>query len=726
MTTGTDAAVTDDVRRSAREAAERHLRALVGRDDASLREDQWAAIEALAVDRRRALVVQRTGWGKSAVYFVATKLLREHGAGPTVIVSPLLALMRNQIAAAERAGIRAVTINSTNIDQWQPIHDQIHAGEVDVLLVSPERLNNPGFRDEVLPRLAATCGLLVVDEAHCISDWGHDFRPDYRRLRTLLAELPSGIPVLATTATANQRVTDDVAEQLGVHADAAALEAGSARTSSGDEPVLVQRGSLDRESLRLGVVRLRTPEMRLAWLADHLAEQPGSGIVYCLTVAATQEVAGYLRERGLEVAAYSGQTDPDERHALEQALVEGRVKALIATSALGMGFDATLGFVINLGAPSSPVAYYQQVGRAGRGTDDATVVLLPQTEDRDIWAYFASLGFPREEQVRETLAALADSERPMSTAMLETRVELGRNRLESMLKVLDVDGAVQRVQGGWVATGRPWAYDAERYARVAEAREREQQAMLGYLDTDQCRMRYLREQLDDAEAGECGRCDNCGGLSLSTAVSEASVAEAGERLSRPGVVLEPRKMWPTALANLGVDLKGKIADAAEPGRVVARLTDLGHGQALRALFREDTPDGPVPPALAPAVMEVMKDWSSQWSGRPSAIVVVESATRPTLTRDLAESLSRVMQVPLVGTWAIRDDSVPPRAGQSNSAQRVAAVRRRSGLDADVPPGATVLLVDDLVVSGWTLTVAAAAIRGAGASAVLPLALASQG
>ncbi|MCP3420246.1 RecQ family ATP-dependent DNA helicase [Nocardioides pinisoli] len=708
-------AAADDVRLSAREAAERHLRALVGRDDAQLREDQWHAIEALAVDRRRALVVQRTGWGKSAVYFVATKLLREAGAGPTVIVSPLLALMRNQIAAAERAGIRAVTINSTNIDQWQPIHDQIHAGEVDVLLVSPERLNNPGFRDEVLPRLAATCGLLVVDEAHCISDWGHDFRPDYRRLRTLLAELPTGIPVLATTATANARVTDDVAEQLGVHADGAA-----------DAQVLVQRGTLDRESLRLGVVQLKTPEQRLAWLADHLAEQPGSGIVYCLTVAATQEVAGYLRARGLEVAAYSGQTEADERHALEQALVDGRVKALIATSALGMGFDASLGFVINLGAPSSPVAYYQQVGRAGRGTDDATVVLLPQIEDRDIWAYFASLGFPREEQVRETLAALAESDRPLSTATLETRVELGRNRLESMLKVLDVDGAVQRVQGGWVATGRPWAYDAERYARVSEAREREQQAMLGYLRTTECRMRYLREQLDDPEAADCGRCDNCGGMSLSTSVSEAAVADAGQRLSRPGVVLEPRRMWPTALANLGLDLKGKIADGAEPGRTVARLTDLGHGQALRALFREDTPDGPVPPGLAQAVMDVMKDWSSEWTSRPDAIVVVESATRPTLVRDLADGLSRVMQVPVVGTWAIRDPSVPPRAGQSNSAQRVAAVRRRGGLDAQVPAGATVLLVDDQVASGWTLTVAATELRAAGASAVLPLALATQG
>ena len=717
MSTPAVEAVTDDVRRSAREAAERHLKALVGRDDVVLREDQWAAIEALAVDRRRALVVQRTGWGKSAVYFVATKLLREAGAGPTVIVSPLLALMRNQIAAAERAGIRAVTINSTNIDQWQPIHDQIHSGEVDVLLVSPERLNNPGFRDEVLPRLAASCGLLVVDEAHCISDWGHDFRPDYRRLRTLLAELPSGIPVLATTATANARVTDDVAEQLGVHAGSTTSEEGA---------VLVQRGTLDRESLRLGVVDLKMPEQRLAWLADHLAEQPGSGIVYCLTVAATQEVAGYLRARGLEVAAYSGQTEPDERQGLEQALVEGRVKALIATSALGMGFDASLGFVINLGAPQSPVAYYQQVGRAGRGTDEATVVLLPQIEDRDIWAYFASLGFPREEQVRETLAALADSGRPMSTATLETRVELGRNRLESMLKVLDVDGAVQRVQGGWVATGRPWDYDAERYARVAEAREREQQAMLGYLRTDQCRMRYLREQLDDPDATDCGRCDNCGGLDLSTSVSESAVAEAGERLSRPGVTIDPRRMWPTALANLGLDLKGKIAAGAEPGRAVARLTDLGHGQALRALFREDTPDGPVPPGLAQAVLDVMKDWSPEWASRPDAIVVVESATRPVLTRDLADSLARVMQIPVVGTWAIRDHSVPPRAGQSNSAQRVAAVRRRAGLDAQVPAGATVLLVDDQVASGWTLTLAATAIRDAGASAVLPLVLATQG
>ncbi|WP_109505255.1 RecQ family ATP-dependent DNA helicase [Nocardioides speluncae] len=692
--------MASDVDRStARTQAEAHLRALVGRDDAVLREDQWTAIEALAVDRRRALVVQRTGWGKSAVYFVATALLRAAGSGPTVIVSPLLALMRNQIAAAERAGIHAVTINSTNLEDWSRIEEEIAAGGVDVLLVSPERLNNPSFRDNVLPRLAATAGLLVVDEAHCISDWGHDFRPDYRRIRTMLADLRPGIPVLATTATANARVTADVAEQLGTD-------------------VLVLRGSLDRESLKLAVVRLRTAEQRLGWLADHLGELPGSGIIYCLTVAATQEIAAHLRAHGHNVAAYSGQTETTEREALEHDLASGRVKALVATSALGMGFDATLGFVVNVGAPQSPVAYYQQVGRAGRGTDEATVVLLPATEDRDIWKYFASLAFPREQLVRQTLAALTDAARPVSTAALETYVELNRTRLETMLKVLDVDGAVRRVQGGWEATGEEWEYDAERYARVAEAREREQQAMLDYLATDACRMWFLRDQLDDPDADKCGRCDNCGGLDVSATVSEAALADAEEALTRPGVAIAPRKLWPIGLANLNIDLKGKINPLPAEGRAIARITDLGYGQALRELFRPGAGDGPVPVPLVKAVIQVLDDW------RPAAdgIVYVESLTRPTLTSDFAEGLSRYLRIPVVGRVAIVNHDVAAGQGAVNSAQRVAAVRRRFALDPGAQTG-RILLLDDLVVTGWTLTVATALLHDAGATGVLPLTLA---
>src|SRR6266704_2463189 len=442
-----------------RQVAERYLRALAG-EQARLRDDQWTAISALVVERRRALVVQRTGWGKSAVSFVATALLRARGAGPTVIVSPLLALMRNQIAAAQRAGIHARTINSANTEEWEALYAEVAAGQADVLLVSPERLNNPSFRDQVLPELSRTAGLVVIDEAHCISDWGHDFRPDYRRLRTLLDGLPTGVPVLATTATANSRVTHDVAEQLG---------------AGGRGETLVLRGPLDRDSLRLAVVTLPTAHQRLGWLAARLGELPGSGIVYALTVAAAQETAAFLREQGLPVAAYTGRDEPDERARAEEDLLANRVKALVATSALGMGFDKPdLGFVVHLGAPQSPVAYYQQIGRAGRGVERAEVILLPGREDRDIWAYFASLAFPPERQVRAALAALAEAGRPLSPGVLETRVDLSRGRLESMLKVLDVDGAVRRVSGGWTATGEPWHYDAERYAQVAAERAREQ------------------------------------------------------------------------------------------------------------------------------------------------------------------------------------------------------------------------------------------------------------
>jgi ATP-dependent DNA helicase RecQ len=708
-----------------RAQAEHHLRALVGRDDAILYDDQWAAIAALVEDKRRALVVQRTGWGKSAVYFVATALLREQGAGPTVIISPLLALMRNQIEAAERAGIHAVTINSTNVEQWQEVHGHIASGEVDVLLVSPERLNNPGFRDEVLPRLTESAGLLVIDEAHCISDWGHDFRPDYRRIRHMLADLPSGIPVLATTATANARVTRDVAEQLATSTGAGGFETVAAQPPQPPEPedVLVLRGELDRESLSLAVLQLPRPEERLAWLADHLGDLDGSGIIYTLTVAASQEIAGYLRERGHDVAAYSGQTDPTERLALEQDLLAARLKALVATSALGMGFDASLGFVVNVGAPASPVAYYPQVGRAGRGLEgraQAPVILLPAHEDRDIWRYFASLAFPAEQHVRVALRALSESDRPMSTATLETYDDLSRSRLEMMLKVLDVDGAVRRVQGGWTATGQEWVYEQERYDRVAAARRDEQAAMLEYIATTGCRMRFLREALDDPGAEDCGRCDNCGGLTLPTSVSEAAVARAGDRLARPGVALQPRKLWPTALANLGIDLKGKI-EGAEEGRVVARLTDLGLGQALRDLFRPGAPDQEVPVALVQGVIATLADWAPAADG----IVGFESRTHPALVESLVDGLSRHLQVPVLGRVVIRDDSIGPGHGATNSAQRIAAVSRRHELKTEPVADRRVLLVDDLVNTGWSMTLAAHWLRAEGASAVLPLALGSE-
>ena len=710
-----------------RESAEAVLRALAG-PGARLREDQWTAIHALVAQRRRALVVQRTGWGKSAVYFVATSLLRAQGAGPTVIVSPLLALMRNQIAAAERAGIRAATVNSTNLEDWRSTYAAVDRGEVDVLLLSPERLNNPDFRDNVMPGLAATCGLLVVDEAHCISDWGHDFRPDFRRLRTLLPELPAGIPVLATTATANARVVADVADVLGLSGAARAAGTGTeqpADDSTAPAPdVLVLRGGLDRESLSLGVLGLPSTAHRLAWLAEHLDELPGSGIVYTLTVAASQQVADYLRERGFAVAAYSGQTEPAERLGAEDDLINNRVKALVATSALGMGFDKPdLGFVVHFGAPSSPISYYQQVGRAGRGVDSAQVVLLPGSDDEAIWSYFASVGFPPERQVRAALTALGQAGGPTSTATLETRVELSRARLETMLKVLDVDGAVHRVRGGWVSTGAAWSYDAERYERVAGVRRDEQQAMRDYIATTECRMRFLREQLDDPGAQDCGRCDNCGGLKLAETVAATAITAAADLLERPGVRLEPRRMWPSAMPSLGVEVAGKIAaaDLAEPGRAIARFTDLALGARVREVTGRDEP---VPPDLVTAAVTVLAAWD--WAERPRAVVHVGSGPRGTLVADLARQLARIGRLADLGP--VRHQG-PSRVARSNSAQRLRTVWDAYHLPdalvaelAGPAAGAPILLVDDYADSGWTMAVVARLLRRAGSGSVHPFVL----
>ncbi|MFT4110540.1 RecQ family ATP-dependent DNA helicase [Propionicimonas sp.] len=689
------------------------LRRLVGSAEATFHDGQLDAIAALVLRRQRALVVQRTGWGKSAVYFVATALLRAAGAGPTVIVSPLLALMRDQLAAATRAGVRAVTINTANATEWGQAYAALEADQVDLLLVSPERLNNPTFRDQQLPALARRCGLLVVDEAHCISDWGHDFRPDYRRIRDLLATLGHDVPVLATTATANSRVVDDVVEQLG----------------AGGHTVLTIRGGLARDSLRLGVLTLPHEETRVAWLATHLADFTGSGIIYTLTVAQAEDLAALLARHGHVVAAYTGRTDPAEREELEARLRDNQVAALVATSALGMGFDKPdLGFVIHLGAPSSPVAYYQQVGRAGRAVASADVLLLPTAADRDIWHYFATASMPSRADAQAVLRALADADRPLSSAAIEPLVDLRRARLELLLKVLDVDGAVTRVRGGWQATGEPWAYDAERYERVALARTREQQLMRDYLDTPGCRMAFLQRTLDDPAPRDCGRCDRCAGAWYAAAVGEADVGTARAELDRVGVEVAPRSLWPTGMANLGVPVTGRIAAGvcAEPGRVLARFSDLGLGQRLRDLVA--AADAPVPDWVHAPCVRVLREWD--WTRRPVAVVAVPSLRHPRRVSSLAAGIARSGRLADLGSLeTVREEEWQEPA--ANSAYRLRQVYGRFRLSAAqaewlAAASGPLLLVDDVVDSRWTMTVAAGLLREAGASGVLPFALAAVG
>ncbi len=689
----------------------RDIAALAG-PEARPRPEQLDAVTAVVANRQRTLLVARTGFGKSAVYFSSTKMLRDRGWGPTVVVSPLLALMRDQVAAASKLGLAAVTINSSNVDRWQELEEEIAADRVDLLLIAPERLANPGFRRRVFATMAARPFMLVCDEAHCISDWGHDFRPDYRRLRQLLDDLPRWTPVLATTATANQRVTDDVAAQLG-------------------NDSLVLRTPLDRASLHLSVVDLPDDGHRLAWLAETLPQLDGSGIIYTLTVAQAHETAAWLRARGHEVGAYTGQVEPEDRLRLEEQLRGNEIKALVATSALGMGFDkGDLAFCVHLGLPPSPVAYYQQIGRAGRNIDRAEVIAVPRpVEDGAVWRWFESVSLPSEELCQATLDQLNPHE-PTGIAELERWVNLGRSRLSTLLNILEVDGAVDRIGSGWVRADRPWRYDHQLAASLRELRRDESAQMLTWAGLEGCRLRFLREALDDAEATDCGRCDRCTDHTWQTDPDPALVAKAKVQLQGGDVEIEPRRQWPTKLE----EPKGRIKaeDQAEVGRALARLGDGGWGAAVETLLTEARAGRPVTidRELLDACAGVLKRWP--WDERPTWICPMPSRRSATAIDALCQAIGTVGNLPvhraLVDTAEAAGTEPGFQADQANSAHQVTNVWDRLTVDSDglgAAPTGPVLLVDDEADSRWTLTVAAFRLARAGAGPVLPFVLRSR-
>src|SRR5579875_1575177 len=688
-------------------AALDRLRTLTDDPAAEFRDGQLEAITDLVADGDRVLCVQRTGWGKSAVYFVATSLLRDPPAGvdraasgPTLIISPLLALMRNQLTAAARLGLAAHTVNSTNRDEWEQVRDRLARDELDLLLISPERLNNPRFREEMLPLFASSLGLLVIDEAHCISDWGHDFRPDYRRVGEMLAALGSRghVPVLATTATANDRVVADVTEQLA---------------TSDPSQLRTYRGPLARASLRLEVVELGRPAERLAWLVEHLPAMDGSGIVYTLTKRDADQVAEFLNANGITALAYSGDQDSEARVATEQRLLANELKAVVATSALGMGYDKPdLGFVVHYQAPGSVVAYYQQVGRAGRAVDHADVVLLRGAEDRRIQDFFIEQSFPARERVQAVLAELeAAGPQGRTTRELMTVVNLGMARLEVMLKILDVEGAVERSGSRWALapSAAEWEYDAERYARVTALRRAEQEAMARYGSDGRCLMRVLQEELDDPAPGDCGRCAVCTAPRFADPPAPRLVELAGRHLRSRPIPLEVKKMAP--------DVHGamrKIPEDAriEPGWALARFGDGGWWPAIARGLRDGTFDEEVVQALADLVRAHVP--SAAWlCAVPSARL---GDTLDALASRLADALA--LQWPAL---LQRTEARPPQREMENSVRQAANVRGAFRVVA-TPPRGTGVLLDDRRVSGWTLAMVGGQLRRAGAERIVPLAL----
>lgn len=680
------------------------ISAIAGQD-AALREDQVLAVAALCEPAARVLVVQATGWGKSAVYWAATAIRRSEGAGPTLVVSPLLSLMRDQVLAAGRAGLRAATLNSSNVDAWTQVEAALGADELDVLLVSPERLANPGFGRRVLDGLAGRLGLVVIDEAHAVSDWGHDFRPDYRRVADVLQTLNPQTPVLATTATANARVTQDVAAQLGA-------------------ATLVLRGPLARASLQLTVVDGLSPIERFAWVVDHLPRLQGSGIVYTLTVADAEHLAAavqFVHADSCRVAAYTGALESGQRERLEDALHGNRLKALIATSALGMGYDKPdLGFVVHVGSPPSPVSYYQQVGRAGRGIDHALVVLLPSEADAGIWDYFATATIPEPAQVERLLAGLSafTNAAPATVQALEAETGIRRGRVELMLKQLAVDGAAERVEAGWRPTGLEWVYDQEHYDSILATRRREADIMATYTRGQRCLMQLLAESLDDASAQRCGRCSVCLGhlpAPLASRPAPGTVEAVTRRLRGEVTVLEPRKMWPGG----AFGSRGRIPAAlmAQAGRVVVFADAPQWRELVATTFVRDAQPSR---ELRDAVVGVLGRWRDSWPSRPQVVVSMSVAGFPLMTGGLAEHLAAVGQLGRAELLIPTGPAVP--AGLS-SPREAALWREAIRVDDDlasVVADKVVLLVVDASSSQWPITVAAAHLRQAKASMVLPL------
>ena len=691
-----------------RAQAQQLLQTALANPTAEFRDGQWEAIDALVNHRQKLLVVQRTGWGKSSVYFISTKIFRDRGMGPTIIVSPLLALMRNQIESAARLGIVAETMNSTNTDEWRSVTQRILNNQVDCLLISPERLANDNFIETVLQPIADRIALMVIDEAHCISDWGHDFRPDYRRIVNILRQLPANTPVLGTTATANDRVVEDIQTQLG--------------------DIQIHRGPLIRESLALQAMTLPDQASRLAWLAQLIPTLSGTGIVYTLTVRDAEQVANWLCENGIDAKAYHGSVEAEGfensnlyRQHLEELLLHNDLKVLVATTALGMGYDKPdLSFVIHYQAPGSIVAYYQQVGRAGRGIEHALGVLMSGVEDQDIHAFFRDSAFPTGQQVDEILNILEQSD-GLSLRNIEEQTNLRQGQIEKVLKLLSVENPAPVIKEGsrWLRTPIRYQMDHARIAHLTGQRVQEWQEVQSYIQDAGCKMTFLRCALDDHDPTPCGKCASCLEQAVvDVAIEPALVHRAGTFLKHAEMVIKPNvQVAANAFQEYG--FRGNLPQQirAQEGRVLSRWGDAGWGRTVA----DNKHDGRFCDELVEAMAAMIQQ---RWQPNPAPqwICCVPSRNHPELVPDFAQRLAARLGLPFVDAGS-KVKSNQQQKGQQNrfhQCRNLDGAFQVTQLYRDQP----VLLVDDIVDSGWTLTVIAALLQQAGSGLVYPIALAS--
>jgi ATP-dependent DNA helicase, recQ family len=671
------------------------LKAAYG-EGAEFREGQREAIE-YAVNGKRVLVVQKTGWGKSLVYFLATKILKKKKNGITLIISPLLALMNNQIESAKKLGVRVKTINSENVDYWNQIMSDIENGSVDALIISPERLSNQQFKEFMLEKMAKKIMLFVVDEAHCISDWGHDFRPDYRRIVDILSILPGNISVIATTATANNRVVNDIKEQLG-------------------DSLQISRGSLMRESLSLQVVKLPSKEARMVWILQNINDIPGTGVIYCLTVNDCKLLDNWLKKNGVKSESYYAALDIEKKREIIESFMNNQIKVMIATVAFGMGFDKPdISFVIHFQRPGNIVAYYQQIGRAGRGIDNAYAILLCGGEDDEINNYFINSAFPTEKLMTAVVETVKNNP-GIKIREMETHINMKRGKIEACVKYLLVNGDIYVEKGKYYKSAREWKPNLEKSERITEIRKNELLKMEEFSRQNNCYMEFIAKELDDITAKKCGKCSNCKGhMLIETELSKDLILEAQRFIKDDFNVIEARKKWPDGIRVNGVN---KISDEyrCEEGLVLSNYGDSGWGISVsEGKYKNDYFDDSLVEASVALLEKFAKNNNIQW------VTSVPSLRHPELVKSFAKRLSERLELSYYEVIEKITNNVCQKELNTSYLQYNNA---NSSFEVRKCPDGNVLLVDDMVDSRWTFTVCGYKLREKGSGKVFPFALAN--
>ncbi|SUA63855.1 RecQ family ATP-dependent DNA helicase [Oligella urethralis] len=684
------------------------LQRLTGNASAQFHRDQWESIDALVNNQKQILVVQRTGWGKSAVYFIAAKIRREQGYGRTLIVSPLIALIRNQIEAALALDLKVISINSTMLQkEREQAKSDILNGLADVIIITPEQLAPSDFSENILSKITSEIGMIVVNEAHCISDWGHDFRPDYKRISRLLQNLPDNMPVIATTATANDRVIKDIKTQLG-------------------ERLQIIRGPLIRETLQLQNLYIRDVSKRLAWLVKYIPSLKGTGIIYVKTVRDCNVGAGFLRENGINANAYHSSVDGSLRESLEQDLIQNKLKVLVATSALGMGFDKPdLGFVIHFQAPGNVIEYYQQVGRAGRSISYALGVMMLGEGDNKIQEFFIKNAFPKQQQVDALLEVLENHD-GLKLNQILSLVNLTESKIKNILKYLSIENPspILENSGHYYRTGFDYALPEQKIKKIEAIKKAEWETLLQYHKTDECLMYFLGKELDDPYIEKCGKCANCAPENkLSEYVDEVLIDKARDYLRHRYIELKPRSNFGAsgALVSQAFEYyKFPYRDSrlkCESGLALSSWKDGGWGD----LVAEGKINNEFSDKLITPMVKMIN--SLEYEERPTWLTYVPSLRHPNLVKSFAEKLAEALCVPCIEVLYVSEERPPQKTMENSFYQSKNLDGAFEVIEGSILKEA-VWLIDDAVDSQWTFTVSGALLRQYGVSKVYPMALTS--